>query len=119
MYESIHQTVKTRSLLMLYTNFESEFSMRRALPTLKRLNQKHVLVLVFFQNNELEELAYQEISTIENIYQSAVAEKLITSKVSIAKELKQNGIQTLLTRPEELNITTINKYLELKSKGVI
>ncbi len=119
LYESIHQTVKTRSLLMLYTNFESEFAMRRALPTLKRLNQKHVLVLVFFQNNELEELAYQEISSIENIYQSAVAEKLITSKVNIAKELKQNGIQTLLTRPEDLNITTINKYLELKSKGVI
>lgn len=119
LYESIHQTVKTRSLLMLYTNFESEFAMRRALPTLKRLNQKHVLVLVFFQNNEMEELAYQRIDTVENIYQSAVAEKLINLKVNIARELKQNGIQTLLTRPEDLNVTTINKYLELKSKGVI
>jgi uncharacterized protein (DUF58 family) len=119
LYESIHQTVKTRSLLMLYTNFESEFAMRRALPTLKRLNQKHVLVLVFFQNNEMEELAYQRIDTVENIYQSAVAEKLINLKVNIARELKQNGIQTLLTRPEDLNVSTINKYLELKSKGVI
>ncbi len=119
LYESLHQIVKTRSLLMLYTNFESEFAMRRVLPTLKRINQKHVLVLVFFQNNELEELAYQEISTVENIYQSAVAEKLIALKVNIAKELKQNGIQTLLTRPEDLNVTTINKYLELKAKGVI
>lgn len=119
LYESIHQTVKTRSLLMLYTNFESEFAMRRALPTLKRINQKHVLVVVFFQNNEMEELAYQRIDSIENIYQSAVAEKLITLKVNIAKELKQHGIQTLLTRPEDLNVTTINKYLELKSKGVI
>jgi uncharacterized protein (DUF58 family) len=106
-------------LLMLYTNFESEFAMRRALPTLKRLNQKHVLVLVFFQNNEMEELAYQRIDTVENIYQSAVAEKLINLKVNIARELKQNGIQTLLTRPEDLNVSTINKYLELKSKGVI
>ncbi|MCE3295443.1 MAG: hypothetical protein K0R65_1157 [Crocinitomicaceae bacterium] len=119
LYESIHQTVKTRSLLMLYTNFESEFAMRRALPTLRRLNQKHVLVLVFFQNNEMEELAYQRIDNVENIYQSAVAEKLINLKVSIARELKQHGIQTLLTRPEDLNVSTINKYLELKAKGVI
>lgn len=119
LYESIHQTVKTRSLLMVYTNFESDFAMRRALPTLKRLNQKHVLVLIFFQNNEMEELAYQRIDSIENIYQSAVAEKLINLKVNIAKELKQHGIQTILTRPEDLNAATINKYLELKSKGVI
>ncbi len=119
LYESIRQTIKTRSLLMLYTNFESEFAMRRALPTLKKINQKHVLVLVFFQNNELEELAFQRIDSTENIYQAAVAEKLVNLKVNIAKELKQNGIQTLLTRPEDLNVTTINKYLELKAKGVI
>ena len=119
LYESIHQTVKTRSLLMLYTNFESEFAMRRSLPTLRRLNQKHVLVVVFFQNNEMEELAYQRIDSVENIYQAAVAEKLINLKVSIARELRQHGIQTLLTRPEDLNISTINKYLELKAKGVI
>ena len=119
LYESIRQTVKTRSLLMLYTNFESEFAMRRALPTLKRINQRHVLVVVFFQNNELEEMAFQRLDTMEQIYESAVAEKLITVKVNIARELKQNGIQTILTRPEDLSVNTINKYLELKARGVI
>lgn len=119
LYESIRQTVKTRSLLMLYTNFESEFAMRRALPTLKRINQRHVLVVVFFQNNELEEVAFQRVGEIEEIYQSAVAEKLINVKAKIARELKQNGIQTILTRPEDLSLHTINKYLELKSRGII
>lgn len=119
LYESIRQTVKSRSLLMLYTNFESEFAMRRALPILKRINQRHVLVVVFFQNNELEELAYQRIDTLQEIYATTVAEKLITVKVNIAKELKQNGIQTILTRPEDLSVNTINKYLELKARGVI
>lgn len=119
LYESIRQTVKTRSLLMLYTNFESEFAMRRALPVLKRINQRHVLVVVFFQNNELEDVAYQRIDTIREIYQSAVAEKLMSVKTNIAKELRQHGIQTILTRPEDLSVNTINKYLELKAKGVI
>jgi uncharacterized protein (DUF58 family) len=119
LYESIRQTVKTRSLLMLYTNFESEFAMRRALPTLKRINQRHVLVVIFFQNNELEEVAFQRIDEVAEIYQSAVAEKLINVKVNIARVLKQNGIQTILTRPEDLSLQTINKYLELKSRGII
>ncbi len=119
LYESIRQTVKTRSLLMLYTNFESEFAMRRALPILKKINQRHVLVVVFFQNNELEDIAYQRIDTIKEIYQSAVAEKLMSVKINIAKELTQYGIQTILTRPEDLSVNTINKYLELKARGVI
>lgn len=119
LYESIRQTVKSRSLLMLYTNFESEFAMRRALPILKKINQRHVLVVVFFQNNELEEVAFQRIGSIKEIYQSAVAEKLMTVKVNIARELRQYGIQTILTRPEDLSVNTINKYLELKARGTI
>lgn len=49
LYQSIRRTVKTRSLLVLFTNFETEFSMRRAMPYLRKLNQKHVLTVVFFK----------------------------------------------------------------------
>lgn len=119
LYQSIRRTVKTRSLLVLFTNFETEFSMRRAMPYLRKLNQKHVLTVVFFQNSELQELAYQPSKSIHDVYQSAVAERMISIKSNIARELRQNGIQTVLTLPEELSINTINKYLELKAKGAI
>lgn len=119
LYQSIRRTVKTRSLLVLFTNFETEFAMRRAMPYLRKLNQKHVLMVVFFQNSELQELAFRPSKTIHEVYQSAVAERMISIKTKIARELKQNGIQTVLTLPEELSINTINKYLELKAKGAI
>jgi uncharacterized protein (DUF58 family) len=119
LYQSIRKTVKTRSLLMLYTNFESEFALRRALPTLKKINQRHVLVVVFFQNNGLEDRAFQQPTTTEEIYEAAIAEKLITVKLNMARELQQNGIQTILTRPEDLSLHTINKYLELKARGTV
>lgn len=119
LYQSLRRTVKTRSLLVLFTNFETEFAMRRALPMLRRINQKHVLVVVFFQNTDLQELAYEQPKTTKDIYQSAVAERMISTKGRIAQELRQNGIQTILTLPAELSINTINKYLELKAKGSI
>jgi uncharacterized protein (DUF58 family) len=119
LYQSVRKTVKSRSLLVLFTNFETEFSMRRAIPMLRRLNQKHVLVVVFFENHELRDLAYQQSKTIMDVYQSAVAEKMISLKAKMARELKQNGIQTVLTLPEDLSVNTINKYLELKAKGTI
>jgi len=119
LYNSIRRTVKSRSLLVLFTNFETEFAMRRAMPYLRKLNQKHVLMVVFFQNSELQELAFQPSKTIHEVYQSAVAERMISIKSKVARELRQNGIQTVLTLPEELSINTINKYLELKAKGAI
>lgn len=119
LYNTIRRTIKTRSLLVLFTNFETVFAMRRALPMLRRLNQKHVLVVVFFQNAELQELAYQPVQNSQEMYQAIVAEKMIGVKSSIARELRQNGIQTILSLPEELSVNTINKYLELKAKGSI
>ena len=107
LYNSIRRTIKQRSLLMLFTNFETEFSMRRALPMLRRLNQKHVLVVVFFQNKELEELAYKPSKSIQEVYQSTVAERMISLKAKMARELRQNGIQAVLTLPEDLSINTI------------
>jgi uncharacterized protein (DUF58 family) len=119
LFESIRKTIKTRSMLILYTNFETEFAMRRALPILCKINQKHVLVVVFFKNNELEEMAYQPVKTTRDIYKTVVSEKMVSVKSRIAQELSQNGIHTILTRPEELSINSINKYLELKAKGAI
>jgi len=119
LYQSIRRTVKTRSLLLLFTNFETEFAMRRAIPLLRRLNQKHVLVVVFFENSALQELAHRASKSIKDVYQATVAEKMISVKSKIARELGQNGIQTVLTLPSELSVNTINKYLELKAKGAI
>ena len=119
LYQTIRRQVKTRSLLMLFTNFESEFAMRRALPMLQKLNKRHVLVVIFFQNNELGEWAQQPVDSMKELVQATVAEKMTSVKWSIARELRRNGIQTILSRPEDLSINSINKYLELKAKGGI
>jgi uncharacterized protein (DUF58 family) len=86
---------------------------------LQRINKRHVLVVVFFQNNELDDLSQQPVGSMKDLVQATVAEKLAGVKWGIARELRQNGIQTILSRPEDLSINTINKYLELKAKGVI
>ena len=119
LYQSIRRNVKTRSLLVLFTNFESDFSLQRALPILRQINQKHVLVVVLFENKELQELSFGESTSLLDVYQPKVAERMISYKARMAQTLRQNGIHAVLTLPEELSVNTINKYLELKAKGAI
>ncbi len=119
LYQTVQRGIPSRSLLMLYTNFETELSMRRALPLLKRLNKKHVLVIIFFENTTLQDTVTNQPSTVRDIYVSSLAEDVINIKKRIARELNRNGIQTVLTKPNLLSVNTLNKYLELKSKGMI
>jgi len=111
--------INGRSLIMLFTNFESAFALDRALPILRRINRRHLLVVVFFDNTEIREFAEQEAQDIEGIYQQTMARKYLSEKAQMVLTLRQYGIQSVLTRPEDLSISTINKYLELKARGLI
>lgn len=108
-----------RSLIILYTNFESLSSLEKTIPYLRRINKIHLLVLVFFEDNEINEFASSDKQEITEIYQRALAGKYLTQKRKMKSLLQKQGIQTILTTPEKLSIDTLNKYLELKSKGLI
>ncbi len=119
LYAHIKRKINHRSLLLLYTNFEHISAMRRQLPFLLAIAKKHVLVVVFFENTELEALIETDAEDLQAIYHKTIAEKFSLEKRLMQKELRQYGIQTILTKPENLTINTINKYLEIKARGLI
>jgi uncharacterized protein (DUF58 family) len=116
LYLNLKRAIRTRALLILFTHFETETAMRRHLPMLRKLNNKHLLVLVFFENEEIKEQAQLNAVTSDELYLQVISERLATTQHRIALELKRNGIQTVLTSPDRLSVNSINKYLELKSK---
>lgn len=122
-YERLIINLKThlnqRSLVFLYTNFETLSSMERQLPYLKRIARDHLLVTIFFENTELSSLLEKDSENVGDIYVKTVAEKFNFEKKQIVKSLNQYGIQTILTPPKELSINAINKYLEMKARGMI
>lgn len=122
-YSTLHgfvrQKISHRSLLLLFTNFETLSSLERQLQYLKSLALRHVLVVVFFENTEIKSLLENPAETVREIYHKAVAEKFSFEKKLIVKELNRHGIYAILTPPDKLSINTINLYLELKSRGTI
>lgn len=116
---SLRKYVNQRSLVLLYTNFETFSSMERQLPYLQRIAKDHLLVTIFFENTEMTKLLHEESKTIGQIYTKTIAEKFTFEKKQIVKALNQRGIQTILTPPKELSVNAINKYLELKARGLI
>lgn len=119
LYGTIRHTLKQRSLLLLFTNFETLNSAQRQLPYLRALARHHLLVVIFFENTELHGLLHEPASTTEEVYTKAIAEKFTHDKRQVVKELQQHGIHAILTPPKDLTVNTINKYLELKARGLL
>lgn len=119
LYNMVKRRITHRSLLILYTNFDTMDGLDRQLPYLRGLAKNHLLLVVFFQNTELNHLLESSSKSIQEIYDTIIAEKFMYDKKQIVSELKKYGIQSILTKPENLTDATINKYLEFKSRGLV
>ena len=119
LYMQIRKRIKHRSLLILFTNFESLSGLNRQINYLRSLASHHLLLVIFFENTELQQLTKLKTNNIEEIYIKTVAEKFSFEKRLIVKELMKYGILSILTSPQKLTIDTVNKYLELKARQAL
>ncbi|CAL2101558.1 conserved protein of unknown function [Tenacibaculum sp. 190130A14a] len=116
---TVKRKINQRSLLLLYTNFEHISALKRQLPYLKSIAKKHLLVTIFFENTELDNLISEKVEDLQEVYHKTIAEKYAYEKRLMVKELEKNGLNAILTKPQHLSVNVINKYLEFKAKGMI
>lgn len=119
LFQSLRGRIKGRSLLLMFTNFMSLNSLKRELPELKRMNRGHLLVVIFFENTELEDFRNAEVKTTRDISSKTMADRLSEELQQVIYELRNAGIQAIKSKPKELTANTVSKYLELKSRGMI
>lgn len=119
MYIAVHRSIQTRSLLILFTNFESMAGLERRLPILHRLIRQHSLLVVLFENAEIRKVVEERAESVYDIYFHTLAMEFRAEKERIVRTLRQQGIPALLCRPEDLSVGVINAYLRLKEKNVI
>lgn len=118
LYAMIRKKVTHRSIMLMYTNFETLDSLHRQLPYIRAIAKNHMLIVVFFKNVELYKLTKNKAANRDEVYDKIIAEKFLHEKELIVHELKKYGIHSILTEPQYLSAEVINKYIELKSKGI-
>ena len=120
-YELLHYSIKKltrkRGLFFLFSNFENMNALKRQLPIILRIAKQNLLVMVIFENYEVEEFTQRDHG--RHLYENAVAHKYLYEKELMVKKLRSYGVRCIYTRPEDLTINTLNEYLYLKSTGRI
>ena len=119
LYQEVKFSLGQRSLLLLFTNFETLDAANRQLKFLRAIARNHLLVIIFFKNSELHDLTNKNPENLQEVYDEIIAQKFEYEKMLIIQQLKKHGIYTIYTLPENLNIEVINKYLEIKARGIL
>ena len=119
LYQDVKYSLNQRSLVLLFTNFETLDGLNRQLKYLRGIAKNHLLVVIFFKNSELQTLIHKNPESSQEIYDEIIAEKFEFEKKLIIQELRKYGIYSVYTLPENLNVDVINKYLEIKARGIL
>jgi uncharacterized protein (DUF58 family) len=119
LFVTVKRNVHQRSLLLLFTNYESLNALRRQLPYLQRLARQHLVVPIFFLNTEIDEDLRRKPRDTEEVYVHTIAAKTVHEKKLIARELERHGMPAILCRPDDLTVSVINRYLEIKARGIL
>jgi len=119
LYQDVKYSLNQRSLVLLFTNFETLDGLNRQMKYLRGIAKNHLLVVVFFKNTEVQKIIHSNPETMQEIYDEIIAEKFEFEKKLIIQELRKYGIYSVYTFPENLNVEVINKYLEIKARGIL
>jgi uncharacterized protein (DUF58 family) len=115
----VRTKITQRSLILLFTNFETLSGLRRQMKYIRKMATQHLVVVIFFENTELKDLLQQKPQNTFQIYEQTIAQKFDYEKRQITRELQQYGILSVYTSPQQLTVNTLNKYLEIKTRGLI
>lgn len=119
LYTHVQQHIRHRSVLLLFANFETWPSLERNIPVLRRLAHKHILLVVFFENSLLLDFSRSKVHKREELYDQLIAENKLLKKVMLTNKLSKYGIQCVLTPPEKLSMNVVNRYLAVRSGGLV
>ena len=74
----------------------------------------HLLCVVLFET-EITEVAEKKLYNLHKAYNQTIAEMYQLEKRLVVRELSKNGIYSILTKPQDFTVNTINQYISFKA----
>ena len=118
-FHYIKRKVSRRSLIVLLSDIIDDRASSVLIREFTRLYPKHLPLAVTLKDNNLEQIALSVPENNREMRELGVAQMLVEERIKALRTLQLNGVLTLDTRPEDLTVNAINRYLEIKAQSLI
>ncbi len=111
--------VPRRSLVVIYTDLLDEVASENLLAAVSLLRPLHLPLCVAIRESEWDELLSHPPSEVRGLYERAVLQELLRQRSKALGGLAQKGALAMDLPPSRLSIGTMERYLEVKRRGLL
>lgn len=116
-------TLKTRqrrrALVVIFTDVTGGLSMQQLAAGAVSLRPPHLPLVVTIADPALNNMAGQAPADAAGAYERAAAQRVLDDRRAILQHLEHQGVLTLDVPASRLSAAVINRYLDIKGKGML
>ncbi|MBA3891643.1 MAG: DUF58 domain-containing protein [Gemmatimonadaceae bacterium] len=116
-YLAVHQ--RRRALIVFFTDVIDVRASRALVAHVTRSAARHLVVIVALRNDALIASALPSGRKALDLYESAAAEELISSRDEALERMRRAGATVLDVSPTGMTAAVVNRYLEIKGRGAL
>ena len=110
---------RRRALVVFFTDVIDVQSTNSFLAYATRAAQRHMLVVVAIQNEELAATARPSADGSAALFRSAAAEELVREREEALARMRRAGITVIDVAAGRMAAAVVNRYLEIKARGLL
>jgi uncharacterized protein (DUF58 family) len=113
-----HQ-LRRRSLLVMFTDIIDARASSALVAHLGRAAERHLPIAVAIRNPELEAAAALDARDEADVFRRAAAEELLQARAAALTAMQRTGVLVADTRPTDAVPAAVNRYLDVKRRGLL
>lgn len=114
---TLDQRLQRRSTVILFTEFADPTGAELMIAAARRLLRRHQLLLVLFEDVELEEIAARRPERADDVTRANIAHSLLRERRIVVERLKRHGIDVIESPPDALPLDLVDHYLRIRQQA--
>jgi uncharacterized protein (DUF58 family) len=110
---------KRRSLVVILTDLVDRDASAELLAHTSQLIPRHLPLIITIGDTDLRELVRAQPTTSSDVYRQAVAEEILRQREEALMRIRHAGGLALDVPAGRLSLELVNKYLEVKERGLL
>jgi uncharacterized protein (DUF58 family) len=119
LFRELSLRLRRRTLLCVFTDFIDEEQAKAVLPPLRRLQRRHVALCLSVKDTGLAGLLRQPPRDPEEAFQMAAASEVLLEREQTKAAIGRDGVRLFDVAPDQLSLTAVNRYLDIKARGAL
>jgi len=111
--------LRRRSLLVAFTDIIDMQASSALVAHLGKAASRHLPIAVAIRNPDLEATAQLHAKTEGDVYRRAAAEELLQARAAALAQMQRGGVLVADSRPTDAVPNVVNRYLEVKRRGLL